>query len=287
MTTPGDLAELVRAPAALTVLGDTLVGAASARGSVGARGVALSASSACIYLAGMALNDYADADLDAVERPERPIPSGRVSREMALGVGAGLTAAGIGLAFGAGRAHGRVSLALAASVWAYDLLAKSTPAGPPVMAVCRGLDVLMGAAGPGWRRALLPAGLLAVHTGAVTTVSMGEVHGTSSALASGAAAVTVGTAATIPFGAREGATAGAIVGAAVYAGSVLPPQLDAAREPTAANARTATRQGIRGMVPLQTALVARTGHAAGTAVLLAVQGVSRLIARARTKGDVT
>jgi len=27
----------------------------------------------------MALNDYADRDLDAVERPERPIPSGRVS----------------------------------------------------------------------------------------------------------------------------------------------------------------------------------------------------------------
>ncbi|MGC5615900.1 SCO3242 family prenyltransferase [Georgenia sp. Z1491] len=287
MTAPADVLELVRAPAALTVVGDTLVGATAARGRVGGRAVPLALSSACIYAAGMALNDYADADLDAVERPERPIPSGRVPRETALVVGAGLTATGVGLAFGAGRPHGRVALALAASVWIYDLLAKSTPAGPPVMAVCRGLDVLMGAAGPGWRRAALPAALMAAHTAAVTTVSMGEVHGTSRAAASAAVAVTTGTAALVPVGARRGAAAGAVLGAATYAGAVLPPQVDAAREPTADHARTATRQGIRGMVPLQTALVARTGHAIGTAALLAVQGASRLVARARTKGDVT
>ena len=36
-------------------------------------------SSAGLYLGGMVLNDVFDARLDAVERPERPIPSGRVS----------------------------------------------------------------------------------------------------------------------------------------------------------------------------------------------------------------
>ena len=35
-------------------------------------------------MAGMALNDYADREIDAVERPGRPIPSGRVTPEFAL-----------------------------------------------------------------------------------------------------------------------------------------------------------------------------------------------------------
>ncbi|MEK8227549.1 UbiA family prenyltransferase [Oerskovia sp. M15] len=56
----------------------------------------------------MALNDYADRELDAVERPERPLPSGRVSPEQALGVATGLTAAGLVLA-GAGEGDVRSS----------------------------------------------------------------------------------------------------------------------------------------------------------------------------------
>ena len=36
-----------------------------------------------IYLGGMLLNDVCDAKIDAVERPTRPIPSGRVSRRRA------------------------------------------------------------------------------------------------------------------------------------------------------------------------------------------------------------
>ena len=86
--TAADLAELVRLPAVLSVPGDVLVGAA-ASGQVGnvGRTAGLVASSSCLYLAGMALNDYADREVDAVERPGRPIPSGRVSPGFALGVG--------------------------------------------------------------------------------------------------------------------------------------------------------------------------------------------------------
>ena len=67
---PADLAELVRLPAVLSVPGDVLLGAA-ASGQVGnvGRTAGLVASSSCLYLAGMALNDYADRDVDAVERP--------------------------------------------------------------------------------------------------------------------------------------------------------------------------------------------------------------------------
>src|SRR2546429_3915285 len=78
MTSLRDLVELVRAPAALSVPGDALAGAAAA-GVLRPRTAGLSAASVCLYWAGMAANDWADRELDAKERPERPIPSGRVS----------------------------------------------------------------------------------------------------------------------------------------------------------------------------------------------------------------
>src|SRR3954464_260986 len=93
MPAAADLAELVRLPAVLSVPGDVLLGAA-ASGQMGnvPRTAGVGASSCSLYLAGMALNDYADREVDAVERPSRPIPSGRVSPAFALGLAAGLTA---------------------------------------------------------------------------------------------------------------------------------------------------------------------------------------------------
>ncbi|WP_340699026.1 UbiA family prenyltransferase, partial [Cellulosimicrobium funkei] len=74
-----DHLDLVRAPAVLSVVGDTLAGAAAAGHALTPRRALLPLASACLYAGGMALNDYADRHLDAVERPERPIPSGRVT----------------------------------------------------------------------------------------------------------------------------------------------------------------------------------------------------------------
>ncbi|MBM0276363.1 UbiA family prenyltransferase, partial [Micromonospora tarensis] len=78
MTTLADLAELVRAPAALSVPGDVIAGAAAA-GALGPRTPGLAGASVLLYWAGMAANDWSDRRLDAVERPERPIPSGRIT----------------------------------------------------------------------------------------------------------------------------------------------------------------------------------------------------------------
>ncbi|TWH28356.1 4-hydroxybenzoate polyprenyltransferase, partial [Isoptericola variabilis J7] len=221
--TPRDVAELVRAPAALTVLGDTLAGMASAPPGtrVPARRALLPAASACLYLGGMALNDYADRDLDAVERPERPLPSGRVTPGQALAVGAGLTAAGVTIAgVAGGRRSLAVALPLAACVWTYDLVAKDRPVGPVVMAACRGLDVLLGAAPTGLRPALPAAGALAAHTLGVTALSRGEVHGTTTAVAGTVAAGTVAvTALSAAAAVARGGTGSA---AAAYAASCLP-----------------------------------------------------------------
>ncbi|AXE81268.1 SCO3242 family prenyltransferase [Streptomyces atratus] len=221
-------AELLRVSALFTVPGDALAGAAAA-GRRPDRGTALAVgASLCLYEAGMALNDWADRDEDAVDRPHRPIPSGRIAPGAALAAAGALTAAGLGLAARAGRPALAVATGLAATVWAYDLRLKHTPAGPAAMAAARGLDLLLGAtatgaaertAGPGARtgsasgsrtgsaaapnsrgfvRGALPAaGLLGAHTYAVTAVSRHEAQGgsTTAPLAALAATAALGAAA--------------------------------------------------------------------------------------------
>ncbi|MES9590837.1 SCO3242 family prenyltransferase [Streptomyces sp. NPDC094045] len=142
-------AELLRVSALFTVPGDALAGAA-ASGRRPDRGTALAVgASLCLYEAGMALNDWADRDEDAIDRPHRPIPSGRIAPGAALAAAGVLTAAGLGLAARVGRPALAVATGLAATVWAYDLRLKHTPAGPAAMAAARGLDLLLGAAATG------------------------------------------------------------------------------------------------------------------------------------------
>ncbi|MFI2113686.1 SCO3242 family prenyltransferase [Streptomyces rubiginosohelvolus] len=138
-------AELLRVSALFSVPGDALAGAAAVGRRPG-RGTALAiGASLCLYEAGMALNDWADRDEDAVDRPHRPIPSGRISPAAALGAAGVLTAAGLALAARAGRPALTVATGLAATVWAYDLHLKHTKAGPGAMAAARSLDLLLGA----------------------------------------------------------------------------------------------------------------------------------------------
>ncbi|KZM77438.1 SCO3242 family prenyltransferase [Cellulosimicrobium sp. I38E] len=289
-----DHLDLVRAPAVLSVVGDTLAGAAAAGHAVTPRRALLPLASACLYAGGMALNDYADRDLDAVERPERPIPSGRISEGRALRVAVGLTAAGVGLAAAGGGARAlAVAVPLAASVWTYDTVAKEHAVGPVVMAACRGLDVLLGA-GVGHLRAALPAAAgMAVHTAGVTFVSRGEVHGTTSSLAAGVAAATAVGGAVVGVGAlRRGRGAGpgratrvatavaGVVAAGAYLATALPRQVDAAITPSAGNAFAATKAGIRAMLPLQAAWAARGGSLASVGVLAGVEVAGRLLRRA-------
>ncbi|MFF0016647.1 SCO3242 family prenyltransferase [Streptomyces sp. NPDC005374] len=142
-------AELLRLPALFTVPGDALAGAAAASASPTPRTLLALASSLCLYEAGMCLNDWADRDVDAVERPHRPLPSGRIHPAAALSAACALTGAGLTLAACAGRPALTVAMPLAATVWAYDLALKNTPAGPFAMASARTLDLLLGAAASG------------------------------------------------------------------------------------------------------------------------------------------
>ncbi len=311
MTTAGDVLELVRAPAALTVLGDTIAGGHAGGARFTGRQWLLPLASVFLYSGGMALNDYADRELDAVERPERPIPSGRVPARRALGIASALMAAGVGLAAaGGGRRSLGVAAPLVGAIVLYNTVAKDTAAGPVSMAACRGLDVLMG--GGGARAALPAAATVALHTAGVTATSRGEVHGGSVGTARAGLAITgvtalaavagIGTAAATgaagvrrPRSGTNGAgrahrvvsVLAAVAGAAAYLATTLPSQLKTLDDPSAANARTATRAGIGAMVPLQATLTARSGALGPAALLGGVDVARRALSARRSRGDVT
>jgi 4-hydroxybenzoate polyprenyltransferase len=163
MTAPPRLTaylELVRLPNVFTALADVAMGFFVTQLSPLQRGegldpaavtrlILLASTSACLYSAGMALNDLFDVEVDRAERPERPLPSGRVSESGARGLGFGLLASGVFIAAILSITEQRYRPALtaaflAAAVFAYDWRIKRTPMGPVGMGLCRFLNVLLG-----------------------------------------------------------------------------------------------------------------------------------------------
>ncbi len=106
---------------------------------------ALLAGLTLFYVGGMYLNDAFDAEIDARERPERPIPAGRVGRGTVYALGFGMLALGVaclawtglGVAGGTGIWPLLGGLALAAAIVFYDWYHKANPLSPVVMGACR------------------------------------------------------------------------------------------------------------------------------------------------------
>src|SRR5262245_11737347 len=93
-------AQLLRIPNVFTALADVIAGALLAlhrwpEGDEVLTLIRVCLASACLYSAGMVLNDFFDVEEDTRERPFRPIPSGRVKKETASRVGFGLLLIGL------------------------------------------------------------------------------------------------------------------------------------------------------------------------------------------------
>ena len=129
-----------------TVWTNMLTGLVLAGGSlVDPRTLPLLIALSLFYIGGMYLNDAFDAELDARERPERPIPSGRVRRGTVVALGFAMLAAGVlllawlGLLLDAGTGlwPALSGLALGAAIVFYDWHHKNNPLSPVVMGICR------------------------------------------------------------------------------------------------------------------------------------------------------
>jgi 4-hydroxybenzoate polyprenyltransferase len=146
------------------------------------KGVGLCVATIGLYGGGVVFNDVFDARLDAVERPERPIPSGLILIRQAAALGTILLLLGIGAASTVNSVAGILAAAVAAAALIYDKWGKhQTFLGPLNMGLCRGLNLLLGmsvlgAVNPAlWWIAVVPV----LYIAAITAISRGEVHGGS------------------------------------------------------------------------------------------------------------
>jgi hypothetical protein len=115
------------------VAGAVLVSTAAATGTV----VLVAIAIALFYTAGMVLNDVLDYEIDRRERPERPLPSGQVSRGSALGAVVGLLVAGELLLVLEGLGPALAGLGLIGLIVLYDAWHKGNALSPALMAACR------------------------------------------------------------------------------------------------------------------------------------------------------
>jgi 4-hydroxybenzoate polyprenyltransferase len=151
-------AQLVRLPNLPTAMADILLGLMAVASAiepgrwpvVAIAYVLLMLASGCLYCGGMVWNDFFDREEDKRERPERPIPSGKVTPRQAALCGAGLVAAGVVFASLAGLIQGAwitatvLALLLTGAVFLYDAWLKRTLIGPIGMGACRFLNVMLG-----------------------------------------------------------------------------------------------------------------------------------------------
>ena len=281
------LVELIRAPAAFSVPGDVFAGAAAAGRPIGARTCGTAAASVCLYWAGMALNDHADRFVDVLERPERPLPSGRISPKTALAIAGGLTVTGLGIAALSGGVRTlTVAVPLAGAVWGYDLAWKDGPSGPAAMAAARSLDFFMGAGVGALRTAAPAAAVVGVHTLAVTVLSRSEVRGASRRVAATTAALSgeaAGGALAVlrrgrPPAPRPQRTLAAAL-AGLYTWRFGRAQAAVARDGRADVVRKAVGAGIISLMPLQASLIAGRGEPLAALPIAAAGPLARRLAR--------
>ncbi len=170
-----ELSRLSNIPTCLT---NVLVGCAIG-GAMGWRAVTVATLGVMLmYVAGMALNDAFDARVDADRRPERPIPSGRVTCAAAFAYGFTCLALGLAAVSLLGTAPLAFAAALAVCIVLYDLLHHRLAASVVLMGACRGLIYPLAAAavnpGPDWTVVGWFSGALTAYVIAFTVIARGE-----------------------------------------------------------------------------------------------------------------
>jgi len=144
----------------------------------------LAGASILLYAGGVTLNDVFDARRDATERPERPIPGGIVGRRLAGAFGGALLGVGVALGGLANATAGGVALGIVLAILVYNGAAKRTGlAGPPVMGLCRGLNLVLGiATSPAAAAVWWPLGFIPLaYIAGVTWLSRVETGGAARA----------------------------------------------------------------------------------------------------------
>lgn len=261
--------QLVRPANVVTAWADILAGFAASGVALLADGQGLLAAplpwlllaTTGLYGGGIVFNDVFDAELDAQERPERPIPSGRASLQGATVLGGLLLIAGILAALQVSQGSAGIATMVALAALLYNAIAKHHRFwGPLNMGLCRGGNLLLGVSavpamvGERWYLAAIPL----LYIAAITAISQGEVQGgkkTTGAIALLLVGAVLGAVLTLGL-LPEYAVLAALPFAVLLAGRVLPPFIKAAREPVPELIRPAVKAGVLSLIALDAAVAA-------------------------------
>lgn len=260
--------QLIRPANVLTALSDVWAGMAIALaftgGSAGINALWLSLSTMALYAGGIVMNDVFDYRLDKKERPERVLPSGRLSLSAASNLGFGLLSGGVLIALLAGAVSGLLALLISVSALIYDRWGKHHSFwGPPNMGLCRGLNLLLGVSL--FPQALPDSIFLALvpiaYIAAITLISRGEVHGSGRRPLQFAFllyALVIGG--ITWYGWYQQQTAYALVFLLGFCAMIFPPLFRAHRRPSGPLIGRAVRAGVLALILMNASWAAASGY---------------------------
>jgi 4-hydroxybenzoate polyprenyltransferase len=237
-----------------------------------------------LYGGGVVFNDVFDAELDRVERPERPIPSGLVTEKEGTFLGTSLLIVGVAAAFGSSpNPSGAIAFAIAVAALVYDKWGKHHGfLGPMNMGLCRGLNLLLGISLV--PEALFQYGYLAVvpviYIAAITMISRGEVHGGKSTTILLAAFLYMAVIASILYvSITHGNSVYALFFLVILAILIYPPLIRAFREPVGKNIGKAVKAGVLALIVMNASWAAAFGALYLALAIILLLPVSILLAK--------
>ena len=234
----------------------------------------LTLSTIGLYGGGVAFNDVFDAELDAKERPERPIPSGRVSKGKAALMAFLLLLIGIIAAWNVSNLSAMIALIVAGMAVLYDYWGKHQFIfGPINMGLCRAGNLLLGISAfpvmlqSYWYLGFIPL----IFVAAITMISRGEVHGKNRrALVGGGLMYTAIILSLIVLGLLEGENLVHVIPFLIlFAYMIFPPLIKAIHEQIPQLIGKAVKAGVISLIILNASLAAAfAGWQFGIIVLL-------------------
>jgi 4-hydroxybenzoate polyprenyltransferase len=237
-----------------------------------------------LYGGGIVFNDVFDAKLDAEERPERPIPSGRASVLGATILGSIFLSVGLIAALQVSTKSATVAAIVACMALLYDAVGKHNAVlGPINMGVCRGGNLLLGVSvvptmvGEYWYLALIAIAYIA----GITTLSRHEVKvGKSTARLVGLSLVVIVIFGLLGLGLLNNyKVLTALPFIILFAAQVLLPFIKAVRQPTPEQIRIAVKTGVLCLIVLDATLAAGFASWSYGLLVLSLLPISMAIAQ--------
>lgn len=135
---------------------------------------------ACFYIAGMALNDLVDASIDARERPNRPIPSGRITRAAARGFIIALIIIGLATCALLNAATFAAAIGLVVLIVAYNMFHSLSAASVVLLGLSRAMVYVIGALAVSddlnWDQMKVFGGAMAIYVAAFSIIARRETQ---------------------------------------------------------------------------------------------------------------